>query len=198
MVLETGSVPVTLKSSYEYYVKLVESNGTCILPGNNLKLETFQRLLPVCVKHGSVSQDDADFILNGITKGFDLGVDESLMGHAQVRKNYKSALQNSQLISDALLKRVDAGKTVVLGPWKNGDLLPSGDKGCNVPQGGVPKKLEKDVIRPVSDHSKTMLNASMNLSSVAHTLDTYAEISQELKPGYFMRVEDVDGALYVA
>ena len=59
------------------------------------------------------------------------------MGHAQVRKNYKSALQNSQLISDALSKRVDAGKTVVLGPWKNGDLLPSGDKGCNVPQGGA-------------------------------------------------------------
>ena len=32
------------------------------------------------------------------------------------------------------------------------------------------------------------------MSAVEHSLDTYSEIADELKPGYFMRIEDVDGA----
>ena len=32
------------------------------------------------------------------------------------------------------------------------------------------------------------------MRAVEHTLDTYNEIADELKPGYFMRIEDVDGA----
>jgi len=70
-------------------------------------LETFRRVLPKCIASGSVSKEDADFILHGISKGFDLGVDESLMGQAQVRKNYKSALQNSQLIPSLSRRRVN-------------------------------------------------------------------------------------------
>jgi len=93
---ETGSAPATLKLSYEYYVSLVESNGTSILPGHDLKLETFHRVLPKCVASGAVSQDDADFVLHGITKGFDLGVDESLMGHVNTATLlYKVCLDRS-------------------------------------------------------------------------------------------------------
>ena len=63
-----------------------------------------------------------------------------------------------------------------------------------MPQGAVPKKLEPDSIRPTSDHTKTQFNAAVDLEAVAHTLDTYNEIAAALKPGYAMRVEDVDGA----
>ena len=60
--------------------------------------------------------------------------------------------------------------------------------------GAVPKKLEPDSIRPVSDHTKTGFNRAVDLRAVEHTLDTYNEISRELRKGYYMRVEDVDGA----
>ena len=58
----------------------------------------------------------------------------------------------------------------------------------------VAKKLEPDAVRPFSDHTKTGFNAACDMSAVEHSLDTYSEIADELKPGYFMRIEDVDGA----
>ena len=76
----------------------------------------------------------------------------------------------------------------------HGDNFPSGVRGCVVPEGAVAKKLEPDSIRPTSDHTKTRFNLSVDMSLFSHTLDTYNEISHALGPGYFMRVEDVDGA----
>ena len=141
---------------------------------------------------------DADFVLHGIEHGFDLNLDEDKMGPAQKFKNYKSALENAATVTDALRKRVRAGKSIRLGAWNIKDDLPSGmEKGCNVPQGAVPKKLEPDTIRPVSDHTKTGFNAAVDMRPLWHTLDTYNEIAKELNYGYSMRVEDVDGAFPV-
>ena len=91
----------------------------------------------------------------------------------QYYKNYRSALDNIETVSDALRKRVSAGKTLKLGPWKPGDDFPSGIRGCVVPQGAVAKKLEPDSIRPTSDHTKTRFNLSVDMSLFSHTLDTY-------------------------
>ena len=150
--------------------------------------------LPLAVQLGYIDKETADFVLAGLTQGFDLGLNEDAISKKQYYRNYKSALDNRNTVSDALRKRVQAGKTVDLGPWAPGDPLPSGSEGCVVPQGAVAKKMEPTAIRPTSDHTKTTLNAAVDMSQVAHTLNTYEEIASALKKGYYMRVEDVDGA----
>ena len=174
------------------------SHGSQIMDGMTLDIHLWERLLPLAVAAGNVKKSVADKVLHGIKFGFDLGADESKMGPAKVRKNYASAMQNSQLVTDALAKRVKKGKTLKLGPWKPSDGLPTGtERGCNVPQGAVPKKLEKHLVRDISDHTKTHFNNCLDMSDLSHTLNTYAEIEQALRPSYSMRVEDVDGAFPV-
>ena len=191
----TGSAPSTPKFIFDSWRQLIDSEGVSALEGHTLNISTFEDLLPKAVAQGLVTQPDAEFIISGITSGFSLDIDETKMGKAKIYKNYSSALDNAELITSALSKRVKGGKTLKLGNWWKGASLPTGsEKGCNVPQGGVPKKLERDVIRPISDHTKTLLNSAVDLSRVAHTLDTYNEIATELKTGYSMRVEDIDGA----
>ncbi len=192
---KSGSV----QKNYDDYMRLVSENGLTVLQGNtitNKVLTNWKRWLPLTVEAGKISQADADHVLCGLIDGFDLDVDHKLLQGSRFHANYKSALDQAPLISDALRKRVLSGKTLKLGAWNKGDALPSGD-GCVVPQGGVPKKLEPNVIRPVSDHTKSGLNAAVDMSRVQHTVNTYNEIAEELKPGYFMRVEDVDGAFPV-
>ncbi len=181
-------------SSYDYWFTFATQHGVQLLPGNTLHLPVWKKWLPLAVSAGYVSATDADYVMHGLEHGFDLGLDESLMPSRQYYKNYKSALENRATVTEALLKRVKAGKTIKLGRWKVGDPFPSGEKGCVVPQGAVAKKLEPDAIRPTSDHTKTLFNKAVDMSRFAHTLDTYNEISKHLHPGYFMRVEDVDGA----
>ena len=59
--------------------------------------------------------------------------------------------------------------------------------------GAVEKHLERDKVRPYSDHTKTNLNRAAQ-TRIQHTLDAYDEIASALKPGYFARIEDVDAA----
>ena len=165
--------------------------------GMSLNLPLWNKWLPLAVQAGKVCQKAADKVLSGITIGFDLGVQENKMGSAKVRKNYASALDNAAMVSDALRKRVVAGKTLKLGDWNSRDGFPTGHEGCNVPQGAVAKKLQPDLVRPVSDHTKTHFNDNCDTTDLMHTLDTYAEIAAELKQDYYMRVEDVDGAFPV-
>ena len=167
------------------------------MAGFTLDLDLWHHYLPLAIQDGFVKRYEADYVLNGISHGFDLNVDESRMGEAKTRQNYKSALDNAQMVSDALKKRVVSGKTLKLGPWDPSVGFPTGNVGVNVPQGAVAKKLQPDIMRPVSDHTKTHFNDACDISGLAHTLDTYAEIAAELKQGYCMRVEDVDGAFPV-
>ena len=180
--------------AYDSWMHFADEHGISCMPGHTLNLPLWKRLLPKAVDANYISRKDADYVLHGLEFGFDLGLNEDLMPSRQYYRNYKSALENRGTVTDALRKRVGSGKTLKLGPWKQGDPFPSGVKGCVVPQGAVAKKLEPDAIRPTSDHSKTMLNSSVDMSQFAHTLDTYNEISAALGPGYYMRVEDVDGA----
>ena len=112
----------------------------------------------------------------------------------RVHRKYKSAYEKKDLVTDALRKRVQKGKTVKLGEFHGGTADLPGDAGLVVPNGSVAKKLEPDAVRKFSDHTKTGLNAACDMSLVQHTLDTYNEIARAIRPGYFMRVEDVDGA----
>ena len=169
-------------------------HGAKVMSGSTLDLSEFERLGPVIVREGLVTWSEVDYVLNGIKNGFDLGVDESRLRGKRVFRNYKSAYEKKDLVTEALRKRVQKGKTIKLGDF-HGDIadLP-GDAGLVVPNGSVAKKLEPDAVRPFSDHTKTGFNAACDMSQVQHTLDTYNEIAHALRPGYFMRVEDVDGA----
>lgn len=164
------------------------------MEGNSLNLSEFERLGPLVVGAGLVDQSDVEYVLNGIRNGFDLGVDETKLQGKRVFKNYKSAYEKAGLVSDALRKRVRAGKTLKLGAFDGDARQLPGDAGIVVPNGSVAKKLEPDSVRPFSDHSVTSFNAACDMSAVEHTLDTYNEIAEALKPGYYMRVEDVEGA----
>ena len=181
------------KSSYDYWHDLCSKFGPHALRGSTLNLQPFQELLPQCVEQDLISQSDADYLLRGIVEGFDFDLDESKIPNGY-RPNYRSAFDNKGTITDALRKRVASGKTLKLGVWNSKDPLPTGSRGCVVPQGGVPQKLEPDSIRPVSDHTKTGFNAAVDMTNMQHTLDTYNEIGRELQYAYYMRVEDVDGA----
>ena len=66
---------------------------------------------------------------------------------------------------------------------------------CRVfPLGAIPKALESEVMRPVSDHTKSGLKAATDVDSLRHLLRTYEEIAEFLRYGYSMRMMDVEGA----
>ena len=141
-----------------------------------------------------ISDVDAAYVLHGLEYGFDLGVNHEMLRGKRVHKNYNTAFENKDKLHKALSKRVAAGKTIRLGAFDGtASGLPEGP-GLVVPQGAVAKKLEPDTMRPISDHTKTGFNGAVDMTPLVHTLDTYNEIARELKPGYFMRVEDVDAA----
>ena len=187
----TGSAPSTtecITPVFDRWVYKVHTRGWSSMDGYTLNLAEFEDILPKAVEagYGDVSLAEAEYVLRGLRYGFDLEHDESLMPPGQTYyRNYKSAFDNSQKITDALLKRVRQGKTLKLGPWQVEDGFPHGE-GCNVPNGGVPKKLEPDVIRPVSDHTKTQFNAASRSDRVKHTLDTYNEIALALEKGFYI------------
>ena len=185
---------LTWQDAFLKLVDEVETSGVDALSGNTVNYELLQQKLPAAVEAGLVTQSDCDYVLQGLKHGFDLHVDEKRMRGKRVYPNYRSAFESKQKVHDALVKRVSTGKTLRLGKFSGSTAELPGLNGCNVPQGAVPKALEPDAARPFSDHTKTGLNAACDVTGLKHSLRTYEEIADELKPGYFMRVEDVDGA----
>lgn len=169
-------------------------DGVSDLRGNTLNLSMFREKLPACVEAGLVSKVDCDYILHGLSYGFHLHVDESKLPGKHVNRNYKSAYESKGKVHDALIKRVRTGKTLKLGDFDGKACNLPGVQGRTVAQGAVAKKLEPDAARPFSDHTKSGFNAACDIGFLDHSLDTYNEIARELKPGYAMRVEDIDGA----
>ena len=173
----------------------MRDHGACALPGVTIVYDRFVPILERAVARGYVAADKAQHVVRGLTEGFSLGVDvESLRGQVRFR-NYPSALEARPFITKAVMARLEAGKTLCLGPFKwlrDRVALP---KACRIfPLGAVPKPLEPNERRPVSDHSRTRLNEASDLSFLRHTLNAYEEIEREFRYGYFMRVSDVDAA----
>ena len=172
----------------------VEKEDVSVLSGTTLNLDLLERKLPLAVEAGLVSAKDCEYVLQGVRHGFDLHVDENRLKGKRVFRNYKSAFESKGKVHEALSKRVRSGKTLKLGAFGGKPSELPGMQGCNVPQGAVPKRLEPDAARPFSDHTKTGFNSACRDDWLKHSLRTYDEIADELKPDYFMRVEDVDGA----
>ena len=60
--------------------------------------------------------------------------------------------------------------------------------------GAVPKPLEPDEMRPVSDHSRTGMKKATDMTFLRHSIHAYDELEEGLEYGYYLRVGDVDAA----
>ena len=149
------------------------------------------------VARGFVRHEDAVFVNNGLRDGFTAGVDVNQLGGHRWFKNYQSALDGREPVTRAIMKRVQAGKTLDLGLWNNAlaDGLKSMFSATAIfPMGAVKKALEAAELRPTDDHTRTGLNAATSLEGLRHSLDAYSEISWFMQLDHFMRVSDVEGA----
>jgi hypothetical protein len=187
----------SMTSIMEGLTKRALAEGVSFLEGYKVNLQKFKSSMPGLVQAGIVKQEDANYVLHGLEWGFDMGLDESKMPGKIVYKNYRSAFENKEKVTAALAKRVATGKTLKLGAFDGDPKKLPGETATVVPNGAVGKKLEPDAVRPFSDHTKSRFNGAVDAERVKHTLDTYNEIARELRPGYFMRVEDVDAAFPV-
>ena len=144
---------------------------------------------------GFVSRVHGEFVLRGLRYGFDLGINLDLLKGKQRFRNYPSALSSRKFVSKATRGRLNDMKTLCLGYFGEGDRahLPW-DKWRIFPLGAVPKPLEPENMRPVSDHTRTGLKAATDMEFFHHSLTTYDDIAAWLKQGYFLRVGDIDGA----
>ena len=84
----------TWQDAFTRYITQVEASGVEALDGYNINLMAFKEKLPLCVKAGLITAEQADFTLHGLEFGFDLGVDHAKMAGRRVHKNYASAYAN--------------------------------------------------------------------------------------------------------
>ena len=176
---------------------IVETSNACELPGVSIKYGPFLECMWRAVEKGFVDRDKASFVAEGLKSGFMAGVDVTqLRGHRWF-KNYPPALEARRAVTKANNKRVGAFKTLALGVWSAslGSLVRATFGATAIaPLNAVPKPMEKDEVRPCTDHTRTGFNAATCLEFLGHSLDTYNEVAHFLKSDYFMHVSDVDAA----
>ena len=173
------------------------NENACALEGVSVKYDSFIPCMWKAVRQGWVTEESAQFVADGLRHGFMCGVNpKHLQGHRWF-KNYPGAIEARSAVTRATRKRVEAGKTICLGPWSSalGSAIREHFPASAIfPMNAVPKPLEPGEMRPCSDHTRTGLNAATDLSFLQHSLDTYKEIAWFLKQDYFMRVSDVEQA----
>ena len=82
------------------------------MAGYGLNLSHFRDVLPRAASAGYVEEHVANYVLHGLEFGFSADIDESALAGRRVFKNYKSAFENKEKVSNALASRVTAGKTL--------------------------------------------------------------------------------------
>ena len=71
-----------------------EREGVSFLEGSTINVLLFTQQLRLLVEDGEFAQSDTDYLIEGVTWGFDLGVDENKLKGKIVHKNYRSASDN--------------------------------------------------------------------------------------------------------
>ena len=176
---------------------MVKRENACALPGVDIKYDNFMTCMRRAVHRGYVQECHAEFCAEGLRNGFTCGIDASQLRGHRFFNNYPTAVENRTAVTAAIMKRVDAGKTLVLGAWNGAarSQLRAEYTDCiKFSVGAVPKALEAGVYRPYSDHTKSGLNESTCMDTLRHSLTAYRDVAEYLKRGYFMRVSDVDNA----
>jgi len=95
--------------------KQVETEGACSLPGCSFEFNVFMPILQRAVVRGYVALSSAQFVADGLRHGFKCGVDVSKMRGKRFFRNYPTAYEGASKVSEAILKRVQAAKTLCLG-----------------------------------------------------------------------------------
>ena len=174
--------------------KLVESAGACSLPGCSFDFNVFVPIMQRAVIRGYVTLSAARFVADGLRNGFRCGVDVSRMRGRRVFRNYPSAFEAADKVSEAVGKRVAAAKTLCMGSF---DVSRKHQIEFDVyavfPMGAVRKKLE-DAMRPVDDHTRTLLNACTCMDGLRFSLRTHEEVSALFFRFFSMSVKDVSDA----
>ena len=196
----SGSPVTDTRGSLDEYFSMrdiVETSNACDLPGVSIKYDPFLSCMWRAVERGFVDRDKASFVAEGLKSGFMAGVDVSkLRGHRWFH-NYPPAIEARRAVTKANNKRVGAFKTLALGVWSAslGSLVRATFGATAIaPLNAVPKPMERDEVRPCTDHTRTGFNAATSLEFLGHSLDTYNEVARFLKNDYFMHVSDVDAA----
>ena len=120
----------------------VERENACILPGCPIHYDNFIHSMRRAQSLGFVSEEHAQFVFQGLSRGFLAGVDVSkLKGHRWFN-NYPPAMQARSEVTEATMKRVRAGKTILLGLWSDklkGKLRRAFANSFIFPMGAVPR-----------------------------------------------------------
>ena len=136
----------------------VECSGACSLPGCTIKYDSFMTCMRRAQSRGYVRDDHAEFVAQGLRHGFDLGLDRSLLTGNRVFKNWASAIEGRKQVTAAINKRMDSGKSLLMGPWRAVEkaLRARGILDYFVfPMGAVGKKDDPTVLRPTDDHRRS-------------------------------------------
>ena len=90
-------------------------DGVSELEGNKLDVPQYTKLCRHAMAKGDVETGLGEYIISGITDGFDPLVDESKLCGIVQHKNYPTAFESAEKVTSALRQRVEKGKTVRLG-----------------------------------------------------------------------------------
>ena len=172
VTIPTGNSKISPFAEVWKLTKLVEEVNACALPGCTIKYDNFLPVMWRAVARGFVSHEHATFVAKGLRHGFDAGVQRSKLKGRRVFKNYKSAVDAMDKVATATQKRIETGKTLMLGDWVTAkeELFNDVEDFIIFPLGAVPKPLEPDEVRPASDHTKTGLNAVTDMTLLGHSL----------------------------
>ena len=174
----------------------VFSTSACdAIPGCPIKIDKFLPRMWSAVAKGFIPQAEGEQLQEGLLRGFKLGVDPSLMAGHRWFSNYPSATTTGRTsVAAAVAKRVDAGKTLALGPMTDGlahalrstftasSIFPLGAAAKALLPGQTPDQLEW---RPTSDHTRTGLNAATDMTGLRFALTALEEISWFFSTDHF-------------
>ena len=178
----------------EALAQQVEQDGACSLPGCSVAFEVFVPIMLRAVKRGFVSAEKAQFVWEGLRYGFRCGVNVAEMRGKRKFKNYPTAFAAPSKVSDAIRKRVTNAKTLCLGVFGEGSkhAIPF-PAWCIFPMGAVRKSVE-DSMRPVDDHTRTLLNFHTDLSNFRFPLNSHKDVAALFHYMCSMAVKDVSDA----
>ena len=179
---------------------LVAREGACALPGVHIRYDNFMNTMWRAVARGFVETKYAEFVAHGLRWGFEAGLDRSLLqgiGHRLFHNYPPAETEFKDAVVRATRKRVEAGKTLDLGVWSarvRSTMRAVFDDAILFPMSAVGKPLEPGEGRPLSDHTKTGLNAATVMGILKHTVHSYEQVAYWLRLGHVMHVSDVDAA----
>ena len=177
--------------------ELVMTQNACALEGVQIRFDTFLPCMWRAVQRGWVTDTAARFVHDGLRWGFTAGIQVDRLRGRRWFGNYPTAIAARKAVTRATMKRVEAGKTILIGTWRgqlSNALSQAFPHSAIFPMGAVPKPLEPTEMRPTDDHSRTGVNDATDMEGLAHSLTAYKDIAWFLKLDYFMRVSDVDAA----